>query len=393
MNEDSTPEIRVMPLSALTPAAYNPRTISQEAARGLRASLRRFGLVQPIVWNERTGNVVGGHQRIEALKSLGKTEAQVVVVDLPVSKEKALNVTLNNPSISGEFTADLQGILAELSELPDLEFEELRLNALLDVSLDGIVEDEVPEPPKNPVTRPGDLWTLGDHRLLCGDASRNEDRQRVVGNGLPALLATDPPYGINYAKVVEGRGRQKVGRKAWGALANDDLSDENYLALLTAAFSVAAPVALVWYAHSRRATVQAALEAAGFKVGQEIVWVKSSLVLSRADYQWRHEQAMYAKRPGAPRLEDRTQTTVWEAGKPFQPAHPTSKPVVLYAIPIRNHTKAGDVLFDPFVGSGSAGVAAEQLERRCACIEIEPAYCDVVIERWEQLTGGKGTRR
>src|SRR5260370_23253 len=279
MPKGAGPQVRVMKIAELAPAPYNPRTITEHAAKGLRASIRRFGLVQPIVWNIRTKHVVGGHQRIDAMKSLGKTEAQVVVVNLPESEEKALNVTLNNPAIGGEFTDDLQAILAELSAMPDLEFDELRLDALLDVSLGAIVEDEIPEPPKKPVTKPGDLWILGDHRLLCGDSTNAEDVERVLGGDKPFLMVTDPPYGVEYDPECRVHGGRGSG---------------------------------------------------------------------------------------------------------------TQKRVEGMARRIRNHD--APEVYDPFLGSGTTLIAAEQLDRRCVGLEIEPRYCDVVILRWEQLTSGKATR-
>jgi DNA modification methylase len=377
-----------MKLAALTPAPYNPRTITEEAAKGLRASIRRFGLVQPIVWNRRTSRVVGGHQRIGALQALGKTEAQVVVVDLPETEEKALNVTLNNPAIGGEFTDDLQAILAELSANPEIEFEELQLDALLDASLNGIVEDEVPEPPKKPITRPGDLWILGGHRLLCGDSTRAEDVSRVLGEEKPLLMVTDPPYGVEYDPEWRVRAGVNRSRKKLGKVENDDRADWRASWAL-----FPGDVAYVWHAGLHAAEVEASLRATGFVPRAQIVWTKDRFALSRGDYHWQHEPCLYAVRDGCAsrRTDDRTQSTVWAvaAREDAGHGHSTQKPVEVMARAIRNHE--GDV-YEPFAGSGTTVIAAEQLHRRSVAIEIEPAYCDVVVARWEHLTGGKARR-
>lgn len=381
--------MRMMRLVDLTPAPYNPRTISEEAAKGLRASIRRFGLVQPIVWNSRTKHVVGGHQRIDALKSLGKTEAQVVVVDLPESEEKALNITLNNPMIAGEFTDDLQAILAELSAMPDLEFEELRLDALLDVSLGGIVEDEIPEPPKKPITKPGDLWILGDHRLLCGDSTSSSDVGRLLDGAKPGVMVTDPPYGVEYDPEWRVRARVNRSRKKLGRVENDDRADWREAWAL-----FPGEVVYVWHAGLHAGEVEASLRATGFVPRAQVIWTKDRFALSRGDYHWQHEPCWYAVREGcaSKRSDDRSQSTVWEvaAREDTGHGHGTQKPVEVMARPIRNHD--APEVYDPFLGSGTALIAAEQLDRVCFGLEIEPRYCDVVVLRWEQLTSEKATR-
>jgi DNA modification methylase len=392
MTKRQGPEVRVMKLEALTPAPFNPRTITEEAARGLRASIRRFGLVQPIVWNRRTKRVVGGHQRIDAMKALGKTEAQVVVVDLPEPEEKALNVTLNNPAIAGEFTDGLQAILAELSANSEIEFEELQLDALLDTNLDGIVEDEVPKPPKNPVTRSGDLWILGDHGLLCGDSTKPADVARLLDGAKPRLMVTDPPYGVDYdphwRTEAAKKGLLTFAPRREGKVRNDDRVDWREAWRL-----FPGDVAYVWHAGVFAAATGSHIEEAGFEIRSQIIWRKPTFPISRGHYHWQHEPCWYAVRRGASArwIGDRSQTTVWDVvgRSEARTEHGTQKPVECMARPIRNHE--GDV-YEPFAGSGTTLIAAEQLGRRCAAIEIEPAYCDVVVTRWEHLTGGKAKR-
>jgi DNA modification methylase len=348
--------------------------------------------VQPIVWNSRTNRVVGGHQRFDALKSLGKTEAQVVVVDLPEAEEKALNLTLNNPAITGEFTDDLQAILAELSQLPELELEELRLDALLDSTLAGIVEDEVPEPPKKPITRSSDLWILGDHRLLCGDSTSHQDVARLLEGARPRLMVTDPPYGVQYdphwRTEAAKRGLLTYGPRREGTVANDDRMDWRDAWKL-----FPGDVSYVWHAGVFAASMAWQLEDSGFEIRSQIIWRKPAFAISRGHYHWQHEPCWYAVRCGtsAGWIGDRSQTTVWDVigRSETKTDHGTQKPVECMARPIRNHE--GDV-YEPFAGSGTTVIAAEQLHRRCVAMEIDPAWCDVVVMRWERLTGGKANR-
>jgi DNA modification methylase len=381
-----------MRLAKLTPAPYNPRTITPEAARGLRASIRRFGLVQPIVFNSRTKRVVGGHQRIDALRSLGKAEAQVVVVDLPESEEKALNVTLNNPAIAGEFTDDLQAILTELSADAEIEFEELRLDELLEPDDTDIIEDEVPALPKNPISKPGDLWILGDHRLLCGDSTKPVDVAGALDGQKPGLMVTDPPYGVSYdpswRTEAARRGLLRSGARREGKVANDDRVDWMETWKL-----FQGNVAYVWHAGVFAASTAAQIVESGFEIRSQIIWRKPSFPISRGHYHWQHEPCWYAVRAGATAawIGDRSQTTVWDivGRSETQTEHGTQKPVECMARPIRNHD--GDV-YEPFAGSGTTLIASEQLHRRCFAIEIDPGYCDVVVTRWEQFTGGKAKR-
>ncbi|HXN77541.1 MAG TPA: DNA methyltransferase [Candidatus Dormibacteraeota bacterium] len=409
MNRRTEPQVRVMKLAALAPAPYNPRTIPDEAARGLRASIRRFGLVQPIVFNSRSGHVVGGHQRIKALAELGKTEAQVVVVDLPEFEEKALNVTLNNPAITGEFTDGLQAILAELAANPQIEFEELQLDALLDTSLDGIIEDEVPEPSKKPVTRTGDLWILGDNRLLCGDSTNADDVRRVLADATPRLLLTDPPYGVE----LDMEWRDRAGLNSLGLAEHSYMRKEGHRntrisgdtkADWSDAFALVPSLdtAYVWHASAFSIEVGAGLRRIGFDLKQQIIWRKPHFALSRQHYHWQHEPCWYArKRRALPFRGSRDQSTIWDAASPKmlmtgsteeKVDHPTQKPVALYVRPIKNHLKPGECFYEAFCGSGTAIVAAEQTRARCHAIELDPTFADIAVSRWQNFTGGKATR-
>jgi DNA modification methylase len=347
--------------------------------------------------------VVGGHQRIEALKSLGRTEAQVVVVDLPEFEEKALNVTLNNPAITGEFTDDLQAILAELSSNSELEFEELRLDALLDVQPDEIVEDEVPEPPRKPVTRSGDLWILGDHRLLCGDSTKPRDVRRVMDGQKADLFQTDPPYLVDYT----GADRPNASGKDWSSQYKEvEIKDAR--AFFRAVFGCAAAVTkddaawYCWHAHKRAAEIEAAWAALGVLNHQQIVWVKPTALHGFSFWPYQHEPCLLmgwkkGNKPAHDGDNSHTISTVWTVdwqgkARVVGNEHPTQKPVELFARPYRKHTRPGGLGLEPFSGSGSQLIAAEQLGRRCYAIEVEPAFVDVAVERWQKLTGNKARR-
>ncbi len=251
--------------------------------------------------------------------------------------------------------------------------------------------DAVPDPPAEPVTQPGDVWTLGRHRLLCGDATSGEDVSRLMGGDLAALVFTDPPYGVAY----EG------GTPDHLTIANDDLDDPAFHAFLRAAFTnmlvVTRPGGAIYACHadSRGLVVRQAFVEAGWLLKQSLVWVKQSLVLGRQDYQWRHEPILYGWKPGAAHyfVPDRTQTTVWEIDRPARSTeHPTMKPVALVATAVANSSRPGEIVLDPFGGSGSTLIACEQFGRSARLLELDPRYCDVIVQRWEQATGRTAIR-
>lgn len=373
-------------------APYNPRRIDDRQLSALRKSLRNFGAVEPVVANRRTGLVVGGHQRIKAAQAEGIATLPVVWVDLDPTQERQLNLALNR--ISGEWDEPaLAALLEEMGAAAgDLTgFDTTEIDELVDRmnrEARAVDPEEIPEPPAEPRTKRGDLWLMGKHRLLCGDSTKPEDVARLMNGESAALMHTDPPYGVDYANVLGGRENQKAG--GWSDIEGDDLDDKALEEMLTASFRLCdAKVAFIWHSWKRVEVFLRALRACAFAPAGEIVWVKNALVFGRSDYQWRHESCIYAKRKGAGRQDDRTATTVWEFPKTTGALHPTQKPVDLFAIPIRNHTKPGEICFEPFSGSGSQFLAAEAEGRRCYGIDIEPKYCDVTVERWENITGKK----
>jgi DNA modification methylase len=399
-----------MRLSDLKPADYNPRRISAEAKRGLRASIERFGLVQPIIFNERTGRVVGGHQRLDVLVAGGETETDVVVVDLPESEEKALNVALNSPAISGEFTEDLDALLAEIRAIePDL-FDELLLDQLIAAASPAAGKtdpDAVPEPPAEPVSKPGELYVLGNHRLLCGDATNPEHVARLLGGEKPRLMLTDPPYGVS----LDMEWRDRAGKNALGPAEKSYMRGEGHAntsisgdtkADWSDAFELVPSLdtAYVWHASAYAIEVGTGLRRIGFDIKQQIIWMKPRFALSRQHYHWQHEPCWYARKPGsAPFRGARDQSTIWEAASPKmimggrteeKVDHPTQKPAALYTRPIANHLERGACFYEPFGGSGTAIIAAESTGTRCLAMEIDPRYVDVIRRRWGEFAHGEG---
>jgi len=386
-------EISKIPIEKLNPAAYNPRKDLQPGDpeyEKLKRSMQEFGYVEPIVWNKRTGNIVGGHQRYKILLDMGMREVDCVVVDLDETKEKALNLALNK--IQGDWDYEkLKDLLQELDtgefdlELTGFDMDEIEdLMAQFNVP-EEIVEDEVPEPPEEPITKPGDLWILGRHRLLCGDATDPEKVSKLMENQLADMIFTDPPYNVDYQGSA-------------GKIMNDNMTGDAFYHFLLDAFKnmaqkskEGAPI-YVCHADSEGLTFRSAFKEAGWDLKQCIIWVKQHFVMGRQDYHWQHEPILYGWKPGAAHkfYGGRNQSTVWQIDRPMASReHPTMKPVNLCAKAIENSSKSGDIVIDFFGGSGSTLIATEQLNRTCYMMELDPIYCDVIIKRWENFTGQK----
>ncbi|MBK9471834.1 MAG: DNA modification methylase [bacterium] len=407
-------EIVTLPLDDLIPAAYNPRAISPAALDGLRHSVERFGLVEPVVWNRRTGRVVGGHQRLKVLQQLGETETQVVVVDLDEIEEKALNVALNNPAIAGEFTADIHRLLAEINaampELSDLlRFDDLadqtkKLLAELTPN-DGLTApDDVPEVPVETITQPGDLWLLGGHRLVCGDSGDPAVLDLLMDGQQARLFATDPPYGVGYDGTAPS-GAANAGDRgdaSWDHFRSAS-EFEGFLERIFLAARHHVTRDAAWYCWHASATVPSFLRAweiAGIRYHQTITWVKPTHVMGFSMWNYRTEPCLMGwqqgHKPEALPVPDE-HSNAWEVdweGKArcTDGQHPTQKPVRLFELPMLKHTRPGDICLETFAGSGSQIIAAERLGRRCFAVERLPGYCDVIIKRWEQYTGQTAIR-
>jgi DNA modification methylase len=398
-------EIREIAIRDIRPAPYNPRKDLRPGDpeyQKLQEVIGHFDLVQPLVWNKRTENLVAGHQRLKILKRRGDLTVQVVVVDLDEHEEKALNIALNN--VKGDWDeTKLSEVLQELRcadfdlALTGFSVEELD-KLLAPLTIGQTDEDTVPEPVWQPVTIVGDEWLLGRHRLRCGDATNVRNVQSLLNGEIPNIMITDPPYGVKYDADWRNRALIKANRST-GPVLNDDRADWRQALLL-----YPGPVVYLWHAGTKAHIVGQSLEAAGFCIRSQIVYVKPHFCIGRGHYHVQHEPCYYAVRTGetADWQGDRKQTTVWEIhngwsqGAPRKPedartVHSTQKPVECMRRPLLNHTRIGESAYDPFGGSGTSLIAAETCGRICYAMELNPIYVDVTIRRWEAFTGRKAT--
>ncbi len=377
----------------LLPADYNPRKDLRPGDPEydkLKRSIEQFGYVEPVIWNKVTGRVVGGHQRLKVLIDMGITEVECVVVELPEDKEKALNIALNK--ISGEWDKDKLALLIADLQGADFDvsltgFDPAELDDLFKDSIKGGIHDddfdvdaELKEPP---ITKLGDLWTLGRHRLVCGDSTKAETFDLLMAGTKANLVITDPPYNVNY----EGSA---------GKIKNDNMANDAFYNFLLAAFqnteSVMADDAsiYVFHADTEGLNFRMAFSDAGFYLSGCCIWKKQSLVLGRSPYQWQHEPVLYGwKKNGKHQwYSGRKETTIWEFDKPKKNGdHPTMKPIPLIAYPIMNSSMSNTLVLDPFGGSGSTLIACEQSDRSCYTIEIDEKFCDVIVKRYIEQVG------
>ncbi len=410
------PVVRTMDVGKILPAPYNPRKRLKPGDaeyEKLRTSIVSHGYVDLIIVNDRTRHVVGGNQRLGVLKDLGVQEIQVVVVDMPLEQEKALNLALNK--ISGSWDEEkLAALFNELSIIPDFDFG---LTGFDIGEVDDIIgrihvggdDDEFdheaalrPEQPA--VTQKGDFIELGEHRLLCGDSTNAEDVRRLMNGHKAILFATDPPYLVDYdgTNHPKSKRRKKNGNKDWSSTygvtwddadTSPDLYDKFIGVALAEAVEPNAAI-YIWYASKRHVMLEQVLDKHGILVHCQIVWIKNRPVLTHSMYMWQHEPCLYGWRKGhkPPRIKSEPMlSTVWELDTipngPERPDHPTPKPLEVFEIPMRQHTNPGDICYEPFAGSGTQIIAAEKLGRRCYAMEISPHYCDVVVRRYINLVG------
>lgn len=374
-------------LSSINPAEYNPRVITKDEFEGLKQSLTTFGQQENLIVNKDM-TLISGHQRLQAMLALGWTEATCNVVDLDKHEEKKLNVIMNSQAIAGKFDElKLAEILEEL-KLDD-NYEALRLNKLepLDLSLDGIEEDEPPEISQDPpVSRLGEIYRLGKHWLMCGSATSEDDINALFQDQKIDLYLTDPPYNVDYT------GKTKDALK----IDNDQMDDGEFLAFLADAYRRAdehmksGAAFYIFHADSEGYNFRAAVKEVNWMLKQCLIWVKQTMVMGRQDYQWKHEPILYGWKSGSSHswFADRKQTTVLNFDRPSRSSeHPTMKPIEILAYLIQNSSKAGDVIYDGFSGSGSTLIACEQLDRVCYAVELDPRYCDVIRKRYAKFIG------
>ena len=377
----------------LLPADYNPRKDLKPGDaeyEKLKRSIEQFGYVEPVIWNKATGRVVGGHQRLKVLIDMGITEVECVVVEMDEEKEKALNIALNK--ISGDWDNDKLALLIADLQGADFDvsltgFEPAEIDDLFkDTLKEGVKEDDFDvgaELEKPTFSKTGDIWTLGRHRLICGDSTKAETFDLLMGSTKANLVITDPPYNVNY----EGSA---------GKIKNDNMANEAFYQFLLDAFTNTEKVMAddasiyVFHADTEGLNFRRAFADAGFYLSGCCIWKKQSLVLGRSPYQWQHEPCLYGwKKNGKHQwYTGRKETTVWEFDKPKKNGdHPTMKPIPLLAYPIMNSTMSNAVVLDPFGGSGSTLIACEQTDRICYTVELDEKFCDVIVKRYIEQVG------
>lgn len=375
-------------------ATYNPRKELNEKDKEyqkIKNSILEFGYVAPIIVNKDM-TVISGHQRLKVLKEMGIVEVECIIVDLDKTNEKALNIALNK--IQGDWDEEkLEALLQELkledfdTNLTGFDFDEVD-EILKDVNgskEDDFDVDSAYEEIEEPITKPGDVWILGKHRLMCGDSAQKEDVMRLMNNQDADMLLTDPPYNVDYV------GKTSEALK----IKNDNMSDNQFYEFLKKVFENMYSVTkegasiYVFHADTEGLNFRKAFKDAGYKLAECLIWKKDCFVMGRQDYQWQHEPILYGWKEGATHhfINDRTQSTILEFDRPRQSSlHPTMKPIDLVARLLKNSSKENDKILDLFGGSGSTIIAAEQLNRNCYTMELDPKYCDVIVKRWESLT-------
>lgn len=381
----------------LIPYVNNSRTHSDEQVTQIAASIKEFGFTNPILIDEQ-GGIIAGHGRLMAAKKLKLEQVPTItLVGLTDAQRKAYVIADNKLALNAGW--DLELLKIEIDELKDLDFDIDLLGFNADELADLIPEietladgkeDEVPEPPVDLVTKRGDIWLLGNHRLMCGDSTSIDDVEKLMNGSLADMWLTDPPYNVNY----------QGGTKDALTIQNDNMADEDFRQFLRDCYVTADTVMkaggvfYIWHADTEGFNFRGAARDAGWKVRQCLIWNKSTLVMGRQDYHWKHEPCLYGWKDGAGHLwaSDRKQTTVINFDKPQRNGeHPTMKPVELFEYCILNNTKGSDVVLDSFGGSGTTLIACEKNGRQARIMELDPKYCDVIIKRWQDYTGKEAT--
>ena len=381
--------IELWPIDRPKDYPKNARKWSAQAIEKVASSIREYGWRQPVVVDANEVIIIG-HLRRAGGKSLGMAEVPVhVASDLTPSQVKGLRLMDNRSHEEAEW--DLLLLAPELADLSALDFDLTltgfdvnELDVLLRDPLDDERADQAPPLPDVAATRPGDLWLCGPHRVLCGDATSDADVAHLLDGRKPFLMVTDPPYGVDYDPKWRVEAGVNRNRGKLGEVSNDHRADWREAWEL-----FKGPVAYVWHAGRYASTVQASLEAVGFEVRSQIIWAKDRFALSRGHYHWQHEPCWYAVRGTAHWKGDRSQHTLWsiKAREDSGHGHGTQKPIECMRRPIMNHTKRGDAIYDPFLGSGTTVMAAELTERRCFGLDIDSRYVDVAVIRWQDFTG------
>lgn len=379
-------DIKMMKLSDIKPYEKNPRK-NDEAVKYVAESIKQFGFKQPIVI-DKDNIIVAGHTRYKASKNLNLKEVPCIVADdLTDEQIKAYRLADNKVAEKAEWDFELLG--EELEDLFDFDMAALGFEEVVEEEPAEVEEDDFDvTPPKEAITKPGDIYQLGRHRLMCGDSTSIDDVEKLMNGFKADLLITDPPYNVSY----EGKTKDAL------TIENDSMENDEFRQFLRDAFFCAdsamkeGAVFYIWHADSEGYNFRGACFDIGWEVRQCLIWNKNSMVMGRQDYHWKHEPCLYGWKAGAGHLwaSDRKQTTILDFDRPTRNAeHPTMKPVKLFDYQIQNNTKKEDVVLDLFGGSGTTCIACEQNGRTSYTMELDPKYCDVIINRWETLTGEK----
>lgn len=395
-------KIEQWPTAKLIPYARNARTHSEDQVAQIAASIAEFGFTNPILAGS-DGVIVAGHGRLAAAQKLGLELVPVVVLDhLTPTQRRALVIADNRIAENAGWDEEMLRIELQILQDDgiDLDLTGFDADALANLLAgdepdnEGQTdEDAVPEVTETPISRPGDVWIMGQHRLLCGDATVTESYDRLMQGGAADMVFTDPPYNVNYANSAKDKMRGKDR-----AILNDNLGEGFYdflVAALTPTVAHCRGAIYVAMSSSELDTLQSAFRAAGGHWSTFIIWAKNTFTLGRADYQRQYEPILYGWPEGAQRhwCGDRDQGDVWSIKKPQKnDLHPTMKPVELVECAIRNSSRPGDVVLDPFGGSGTTLIAAEKSGRIARLIELDPKYVDVIVRRWEEFTGKQAIR-
>jgi DNA modification methylase len=390
-------KLETVGIETLSPDPANVRKHGQRNMDAIKASLRRFGQQKPIVVDAK-GIVLAGNGTLAAARDLGWREIQIVRTELTGSQATAFGIADNRSAELAEWDEKLADVLASLKAedfpLEEIGFDLDELEALKpEVKSDADAEpqiDKAEELRAKLGVELGQVWQLGEHRITCGDSTSAEVVKRLLGEEKPHLMVTDPPYGVKYdanwrneAKRADG---SPIGASAIGKVSNDDKADWREAWAL-----FPGDVAYVWHADRNSPVVASSLEVNNFAMRALIVWGKHQFVIGRGDYHSQHEPCWYAVRKGATGHYngDRTQSTLWEIDKPqkSETGHSTQKPIECMERPIRNNSKPGELIYEPFSGSGTTIIACERIGRKCRAIELNPAYVAVAIQRWADATG------
>ena len=382
----------------LIPYARNARTHSDAQVAQIAASVKEWGWTTPILIDE-AGSIIAGHGRVMAARKLGLTDVPVMVATgWSEAQKKAYVLADNQLALNAGWDIELLKVeVGDLNlegfDLSLIGFDDKLLADLLADPNDGLTDpDEVPEPPAVPVTVLGDVWVMGNHRIICGSSTEADTVAKLLGSVKPHLMVTDPPYGVeydaNWRNEATRSGGKKIGGRAVGKVLNDDQADWREAWAL-----FPGEVAYVWHAGLYAGTVADSLVACNFKLRSQIIWAKSNFAIGRGDYHRHHEPCWYAVREKATGhyVGDRKQTTLWKIDKPqkSETGHSTQKPIECMQRPIENNSSPGQAIYEPFSGSGTTIIAGETTGRHIYAIELNPAYVDVAVVRWQNFTGQK----